>query len=210
MIREPIVAGMFYVSDSDDDFDVDDYYDDEDFRIYLGKELKTCLDSCQNVVELALYELKISREKRNVINKSTQQIFISYAKEDSKPANKMYNALRSVKGLDVWIDEKNLLPGMNWEDSIYEAIDQSHFVILILSSRSVEKTGFIQKEIRIVLDRLSNFPPGRIFLIPVRIEECSIKHREHLKIQFVDMFPNWENGFKKVIQAIRAEIKSNR
>jgi hypothetical protein len=199
----------YFGLDPDDDFDIDDYSDD-DFRINLGSKLKKYLTRSEEAVNLALYELEILVDKKNHINKSSQQIFISYAREDSKQANKMYNALRSVKGLDVWIDEENLLPGMIWEDSIYDAIDQSDFVILILSSKSVEKTGFFQKEIRIFLERLLKFPPGKIFLIPVRIEECNIKHRELLKIHIVDMFPNWESGFKKVIQAIKAEIKSNR
>ena len=90
----------YFELDSDDYLDLEDYYEDEDFRIYLGKKLKTELEICRNIVELTLYELRISEEKMNDNNKSSQQIFISYAREDSKPANKMYNALRSIKGLD--------------------------------------------------------------------------------------------------------------
>lgn len=54
---------------------------------------------------------------------------------------------------------------MIWEDSIYDRIDQSDFVILILSSKSVEKTGFSQKEIRIFF-RLTQRPTNS--LIPLR------------------------------------------
>ncbi len=143
----------------------------------------------------------------NVLKEKTILIFVSYAREDITQAERIFISLNEIEHFKVWFDKENLLPGQNWENEIYKAIDVSHFVILILSTNSVEKTGYIQKEIRIVLERYFQMPPGKIFLIPVRIDNCNIPHRELKKLHHVDMFPDWDRGFQKVVKAIIKEIK---
>jgi hypothetical protein len=36
------------------------------------------------------------------------------------------------------------------------------------------KQGFVQKEIRFALDIADENPPGRIFIIPVRLVDCDV------------------------------------
>lgn len=98
------------------------------------------------------------------------------------------------------------MPGVKWEHEVMQAIQESHLVILLLSSRSVSKVGFIQKEIHEALDRLQYFPPGRLFLIPARIDDCEPKHRELKGLQWVDLFPDHEKGLKKILLAIQQEL----
>ncbi len=49
------------------------------------------------------------------------QVFISYAREDSSSANRLYESLRQYPDLSPWLDKKNLVGGTSWEDSIKEA-----------------------------------------------------------------------------------------
>src|SRR5215510_9368098 len=111
------------------------------------------------------------------------RIFISYAREDADHADRLYRALSEIEELSPWLDRQNLLPGSKWKDEILSAIEESRFVALILSTRSVSKTGFVQKEYQSAIDRLSYHPPGSTFLIPIRIEPCSPKHRELNELQ---------------------------
>ncbi|MBD3339076.1 MAG: TIR domain-containing protein, partial [Candidatus Lokiarchaeota archaeon] len=99
------------------------------------------------------------------------KIFLSYAHEDIGMAKRIYQDLRRYD-LDVWIDCESLLPGQNWKITIEKAIKQSQFYLLLLSSHSMTKRGFIQKEMRIAYEMLEKCSEDDIYIIPVRLNEC--------------------------------------
>jgi hypothetical protein len=136
------------------------------------------------------------------------QVFISYAKEDHESALKLFKSLSMLDEISPWLDTEYLLPGMNWEDEIINAIEKSQYFIAIISSNSIDKTGFVQKEMRIALDRLQYFPTDKIFLIPVRLDICDAKFRILKNIQYVDLFPDWDKGFDKILKVITEQIQA--
>lgn len=71
-------------------------------------------------------------------------------------------------------------------------------MFLLLSQISIEKEGFFQEEIKEGLKRLSQIPPGRIFLIPTRLDDCKPLHRELNELTWLDLFPDWDEGTKKI------------
>ena len=75
------------------------------------------------------------------------KIFLSYAREDMSMAKQLYSDLERY-GLDVWLDTELLLPGDPWKDKIQDAIENSNYFIALLSTRSVNKKGFVQKRWR--------------------------------------------------------------
>ncbi len=99
------------------------------------------------------------------------QVFISYAKEDTKQAIAFYDDL-TAQGIRAWIDVHQLNPGENWELGIKTAIRKCPYIIVLLSSRSVSKHGYVQKEIREALDIAETIPDNEIFILPVRLESC--------------------------------------
>ena len=127
-------------------------------------------------------------------------VFISYSRKDEAIANSIYDSLLR-DGCSVWLDKISLLPGQRWEYEIEEAIKKSNFVILLLSSHSVDKRGYFQKEVQLALDVYNTIPHGQIFLIPVRVDECDVPER--LKpLQWVDLFPNWDEGIRLIRRSI--------
>ena len=104
-------------------------------------------------------------------------------------------------GFDPWLDEERLLPGQDWELEISTAVRQSDAVIVCLSTASVEKAGYVQKELRRVLDVADYQPDGRIFVIPIRLEPCRVPERlSHW--QYADLF--LENGYERLRDALTA------
>jgi len=102
-------------------------------------------------------------------------------------------------GFDPWLDEERLLPGQDWELEISTAVRQSDAVIVCLSTASVEKTGYVQKELRRVLDAAEYQPEGRIFVIPIRFEPCRVPEQlSHW--QYADLF--MENGYERLRDAL--------
>jgi len=134
--------------------------------------------------------------------KLRSRVFISYAKEDFKFAKRLYDELTNY-GAIPWIDNENLLPGQRWKPVIEDSIRSSQYFIAILSNNSVSKTGYVQKELKIALEYLDEIPETEIFLIPIRIDSCPIINRKLLDIHYVDMFPEWEIGLNKILQAMK-------
>ena len=128
-------------------------------------------------------------------------VFISYAKEDSEIAKKLYDDLRKV-GINAWLDSENLLPGQNWRTVIHDAIRKCRFFIPLLSSYSISKRGYIQKELKIALDILDELPREDIFIIPIRLDESRPSHEILSELHWVDLFPSYETGFSKILKVL--------
>ena len=105
------------------------------------------------------------------------KIFLSYDREDISIAKQLYNDLKRY-GLDVWLDTESLLPGDKWKDKIQDAIENSNYFIALLSTRSVNKKGFVQKELKTALEVLDLFPSSKTFLLPVKIDDCKVCERK--------------------------------
>jgi len=41
-------------------------------------------------------------------------------------------------------------------------------------------------------------------LIPARLDECESSHRALLQIQWVDLFPDWDEGMRKIRLALES------
>lgn len=126
------------------------------------------------------------------------KVFLCHASADKVAVRKLYQYLRERK-MDPWLDAEKLLPGQNWKVEIPKALDSSDAIIICLSKNSVDKEGYVQKEIKFALDKALEMPEGRIYLIPARLEECDIP--ESLKsYHWVNLFEkNWN---RKLMQSL--------
>ena len=126
------------------------------------------------------------------------KIFISYAKEDIIEVRELAYKLQ-FDGYDTWIDEHKLLPGQDWRLEIESSIEKSDIILLCLSNTSINKRGYIQKEMRLAIDTAELMPEGSIFIIPVRLEECEVP-RKLQSLQWVDLFLS--DGFEKLKKSL--------
>ncbi len=129
------------------------------------------------------------------------KIFISHAEEDLKVAKKIYNDLKSA-GLKPWLDNKDILPGQNQKTAINQAIKNSSYFLALLSSNTVSKKGNVQKEQKIALEILNEYPKEHIFIIPIRLDNCEIPDEKLQNLQKVDLFPSYESGLNKILHVL--------
>jgi formylglycine-generating enzyme required for sulfatase activity len=134
--------------------------------------------------------------------KSPPTVFISYAREDLRTAQKLYNDLKRA-GANPWLDVESLLPGKRWRVEVKQAIRESRYFLAVLSSNSVSRRGYVHKEVAEALELLGEFPESEIFIIPARLDDCSPSHESLRDLHWVDMFPKWEDGLKKILLAIQ-------
>lgn len=134
------------------------------------------------------------------------KIFLAHAKEDKKIVTELYYRLKE-SGYNPWLDKEDLLPGQLWRAEIPKAIKDSQVFIACLSTRSVEKQGYVQDEFKIALKTCASKPPGSIYLIPVRLDDCGIpelrqeEYGTNLRdIQWLDFFD--PEGYEKLIRSL--------
>lgn len=135
-----------------------------------------------------------------------KRAFISYASQDAASAARLCDELSLAPGLQPWLDKRELVAGSPWEPAIRRAILGADIFILLLSSSSTTKRGFIQKEIRLALDVVNELPEEDVFVIPVRIEECDPHFNDLKRIQYVDLFPDWDAGVRQIRKALRVHL----
>ncbi|MCU0246102.1 MAG: toll/interleukin-1 receptor domain-containing protein [Bryobacter sp.] len=132
------------------------------------------------------------------------RIFIAYVTEDARRAERLYDEFRR-RGYDPWLDRRRLLPGQNWPRAIEEAIEVADYAVLCLSRQAVRKRGQFQAEIRYALDCALAVPLGRAYLLPVRLDDCEVPPRIQKQVQYVDLFPRFQRGVERLIEAIERQ-----
>jgi hypothetical protein len=137
------------------------------------------------------------------------RVFLCHSSGDKPAVRDLYRRLNAEGWIDAWLDEEKLLPGQDWEYEIEKALDQSDAVIVTLSTGSVSKEGYVQKELRFVLDIALEKPDGAIFVIPVRLDDCE-RPRGLRRIHGIDFFPSEhrESAYSKLLNSLRLRADS--
>lgn len=129
-------------------------------------------------------------------------VFISYARENSEEAYRIVNNL-SKSGVDVWFDQERLQVGQDWSKEIKRAIKKSDYVLILISQSSVNKRGYVQREIKQAIDILDEFPDYGVFVLPVRLDPCEVVNEKLQSLQWIDMFPSFDYGVNKIINTLK-------
>ena len=147
--------------------------------------------------------LKLEEKMKIAISKRTKRVFISYAIEDYEIAKKLYDDLKNL-GMYPWIAPIDIYAGQNWRREIGLKIEESDYFLTLLFSTSVSKRGYVQYELEIALDVLKLFPKGRIFIIPVRIDDCAAPEELKQQIHYADLFPSYEDDLSKILKSLNS------
>lgn len=139
-------------------------------------------------------------DKPSVPPKRPLKVFLCHASADKPKVRELYRYLKK-RGIQPWLDAEDLLPGQNWQTEIPKAIESSDAIIICLSKGSVDKEGYVQKEIKFALDKALQMPEDRIFLIPARLEECELP-RSLRDYHWVDLFD--DGGKEKLMKSLKA------
>lgn len=126
-------------------------------------------------------------------------VFISYAREDKPRVVRLGKALR-MSGLRTWIDVENIIPGERWEAAVQNALRQADFVLVCISTHSVSKRGFAQREIKRALYAEEEMLEGDIFLVPILLDSVEVPAALQ-QFQWVDATS--AAGFAAVTAAVR-------
>ncbi|MBX9600628.1 MAG: toll/interleukin-1 receptor domain-containing protein [Bryobacteraceae bacterium] len=172
-------------------------------ELRAGRLLRRYLESGQPVEIEGVGSMRLGDGDRILFRAPAEpRVFLGYVEEDLEPVRRLCDALRRG-GFAPWLDKEQLLPGQNWPRAIERALDLSDFFLGCFSARSVVKRGQFQAELRWALDCASRMPLEETFIIPVRLENCEIPRPIRSRLQYVDLFPDFDRGVARVVKAIR-------
>ena len=92
------------------------------------------------------------------------RVFLSYDRADEAFAKTLFEEL-TKRGLSVWRDEEELLPGDNWAEQIGEALKKSRAMVVLISPESM-RSKWVRHEIEYALGDLRY--ENRLFPVLVR------------------------------------------
>jgi hypothetical protein len=133
-------------------------------------------------------------------NSGQRKIFISYNHRDKEWATRLALELGQLPGVDVFIDHWEMSAGQSLLDRIEEGIDQSSFLVVLLSSHSVE-SKWVRTELQYAFFKEQE--EGRTWIIPVVIEDCKLPIHVAGRL-YVDMKSDstWEQSFQQLVNVI--------
>lgn len=131
------------------------------------------------------------------------KVFISYASEDLEKARELYFYLLDNR-YQPWLDKEKLHVGDKWDLKIRQALKSSDFVILLLSSTSINKRGYFQREFKLALKYLEEKLSSDIYIIPILLDECDIP--EQLNDIYWKRYRD-ENVFEKILESLDNQRK---
>jgi len=155
--------------------------------------------------EPAVYREVIETAMATAGTRYKLRVFLCHGAEDKPAVRILYKRLSSEGDIDPWLDEGKLLPGQDWEYEIRRAIRASDAVVVCLSPRSVNKKGYVQKEIALALDEADKQPEGTIYIIPAKLELCDVPDRL-TRLHWVNLYD--DGGYDRLLRALRFRATS--
>jgi tetratricopeptide (TPR) repeat protein len=124
------------------------------------------------------------------------RVFVSYAREDLEFASRLNTDLTAA-GFDTWIDQRNIVAGSHWDDSIQEALDGCTHMVIVLSPASVRSNNVLD-EFNYAYERT----PKHYTIVPLLAEECVLPFRMQ-RLQWIDFRAKREVAFSELCGQLR-------
>lgn len=132
------------------------------------------------------------------------KVFLCHSSSDKPVVRDLYQKLSAEGWIDPWLDEEKLYPGQDWNLEIEKAVEAADAILVCLSNHSITKEGYVQRELRIVLDYADYKPEGTLYIIPVRLEECEPPRRLR-PWQYANYFPkeDRDKAYQRLLVSLR-------
>src|SRR5215467_4173540 len=96
------------------------------------------------------------------------RVFLCHASQDKPAVRELHQRLKTEGWIDSWLDEDRLLLGEDWDVKIQKELEAADIVIAFISDAAIKKTGYVQKELRLIDEICLYQPEDTVFVIPLR------------------------------------------
>jgi formylglycine-generating enzyme required for sulfatase activity len=102
------------------------------------------------------------------------RVFLCHATEDKSLMREMYERLDAEGWIEPWLDEKNILPGLNWDSEVEQAVNIADVVIVCLSRNVFLKNKYVHRDVKFVVNTAFENPRHSVLIIPLKLDDCQI------------------------------------
>lgn len=135
--------------------------------------------------------------------RTSARIFLSYAHKDQDKVNEIYDRLIDA-GHTPWMDSRDILAGEDFRHAIEVSIRNADLILACLSANSIDRRGFIQRELKQALDLWKEKLDSDIYIIPARLDDS--RPPEPLEsFQWVSLYE--QGGWERLLKAIRTALQ---
>ncbi|CAN5351500.1 toll/interleukin-1 receptor domain-containing protein [soil metagenome] len=128
------------------------------------------------------------------------RVFLSHASQDKDRFVREFAGRLRDRGVDVWFDEWELLPGDSLVDKIFEEGLQGAEVFLIVISQHSIESGWVREELDGAVVRKIE---KQCRIIPIVIESCAIPEvLKHTVWQRIDDINSYDPELDRIVRAI--------
>ena len=134
------------------------------------------------------------------------KVFISHASEDKERFVLRFAERLCNKGIDVWLDKWEMLPGDKLVRKIFEnGLKPSDAVIVVLSETSIKKP-WVQRELDTAV--VKNIEE-QTRLVPIRLDKCEIPAclKDGTLYQEITDLNNYDSEFERIVNAIYGQYE---
>ncbi|MEN8210011.1 MAG: toll/interleukin-1 receptor domain-containing protein, partial [Candidatus Fermentibacteria bacterium] len=130
-------------------------------------------------------------------------IFVSHSSKDSKKVEEVVDFLES-SGIQCWVSYRDIPPGADWAETIYDAISGSSGMVLLFS-KNVNQSRQIRNELDIATNE-------HIPLIPMKLENVELSRglryftNSH---QWLDASDDWKQASNRLLKSLNRILTEN-
>lgn len=148
---------------------------------------------------------------------NSPKAFLSYVKEN-EPIVRFLDQVLTDYGIDIVTNYRNIEGGSNWKRTLKQLIENSGYFVACFSKEFNEREKTVlYRELDYAIECAKDYPFDRKWLIPVRINECTIPSIEIglqgllTDLQRIDLFPTakWHEGVESIVRTIDKRLIIN-
>lgn len=148
---------------------------------------------------------------------NSPKAFLSYVKEN-EPIVRVLDQVLTDYGIDIVTNYRNIEGGFNWKRTLKQLIENSGYFVGCFSNEFNEREKTVlYRELDYAIECAKDYPFDRKWLIPVRINECTIPSIEIglqgllTDLQRIDLFPpaRWHEGVESIVRTIDKKLILN-
>jgi CheY-like chemotaxis protein len=136
---------------------------------------------------------------RTPIEPGPGRLVLCHSADAAGPARELYDRL-VADGAPCWLAAVDARPDRDRDQEVRAAVQRSRYVLACVSPGSITERGYLDEELRVVIDAADAQPEGATFLVPVRLAACPIPQRL-ARWHWVDLFA--QHGYERLLTALR-------
>ena len=145
----------------------------------------------------AFFSIFLSRRLKR--KRERERIFLIYSHKDKEAVRNISNKLKEM-GYNPWLDEEEIVPGQNWQNTVLQGIENSALALYLSSKNTESSKGFMNSELKAARNLLRSSKESQSPIIPVFIEDSELPD-ELVGIHAVKLYE--EKGYEQLDKGLK-------